>query len=77
MGIGPIPYSAMRAYALEYNIRSRDEFDYFVRILQAMDVTYLKHANSTDRSRDKEMVPVTDVDEQHRLFKRLAARAKK
>lgn len=74
MGVGPIPYSAMRAYAAEYNIRGRDDFDYFITIIQALDNRFLSYVNSTDKK--SEMVPITDVEEQHRLFARLAERAK-
>lgn len=76
MGIGPIPYSAIRAYAADYNVRGRDEFDYFYRLLQAMDVKYLSRANAANKTEDVTLIPVDDAEEQHRLFNRLAARAK-
>lgn len=75
MGVGPIPYSAIRSYATDYNIRSRDEFDYFLRLMMAMDTRYLQSANASNKN-EPEMVPVTDIEEQHRMFARMAARAK-
>jgi hypothetical protein len=74
MGLGPIPYSAIRRYADEYDIVGRDEFQYFCGIIQAMDTEYLSIVNSTDKT--KEMVPVSDVEGQHRVFARLSERAK-
>jgi hypothetical protein len=74
MGIGPIPYSAVRNYAAEFNIVDRDEFDYFYGIMKAMDTEYLTIVNSTEK-KETTMVPVSDVAEQHRLFERLKARA--
>jgi hypothetical protein len=75
MGVGPIPYSALRAYAAEYNIRGRDEFDYFLGLIQAMDTRYLAHANSSEK--ETTLIPISDVAEQHRMFARLAERSKK
>jgi hypothetical protein len=75
MGMGPIPYSAIRQYAIDFEIVGRDEFDYFLGILRAMDAEYLSVANAPDKS--TELVPISDVEEHHRMFRRLAARAKK
>jgi hypothetical protein len=75
MSMGPIPYSAIRAYADEYDIVSRDEFSFFQSILQALDAEYMSLVNSTDKKTD--MIPISDVDEQHRMFARLKARANK
>jgi hypothetical protein len=74
MGIGPIPYSALRAYATEYGIRGHDEFDYFRWLLQAMDNHYLAHVNSSER--ESTLIPISDVTEQHRMFSRLQERSK-
>lgn len=74
MGVGPIPYSSMRAYAAEYNIRGRDEFDYFAGLLGAMDDAYVAKANSHEK--EATMIPISDVPEQHRMFARLQERAK-
>jgi hypothetical protein len=73
MGVGPIPYSSIRRYADEYNITSRDEFDFFLSILGAMDAEYLSMVNKSKD--DKELVPVSDVESQHLLFDRLRERA--
>jgi hypothetical protein len=75
MSMGPIPYSAIRAYADEYDIVSRDEFSFFQGIVQALDAEYMSLVNSTDKKTD--MIPISDVDEQHRMFARLKARANK
>jgi hypothetical protein len=73
MGVGPIPYSAIRRYADEFEIRSRDEFAFFSGIMQALDSEYLALINKPKGEAD--MVPVTDVAEQHLVFERLRARA--
>jgi len=71
--MGPIPYSSIRRYANEYEILSRDEFDFFHNILTSMDAEYLSMVNKT---KDKtEMVPISDVESQHLLFDRLRERA--
>lgn len=76
MSLGPIPYSAIRSYADEQGIVSRDEFDYFSGILRALDAEYLSLVNSVDKNK-ADMIPISEVDEQHRMFARLKARAKK
>jgi hypothetical protein len=76
MGLGPIPYSAIRLYADEQGLRSRDEFAYFYDVIRALDAEYLSLVNSTDKNKT-EMVPISDVNEQHRMFARLKARAQK
>jgi hypothetical protein len=74
MGIGSIPYSAIRRYADEYDMRSRDEFDFFCGIIQGLDSEYLAMVN---KPKDKaDMVPISDVAEQHLVFDRLRARAR-
>jgi hypothetical protein len=73
MGVGPIPYSAIRNYAEQYDICGRDEFDFFCGIIQGLDTEYLALIN---KPKDKaDMVPVSDVAEQHLVFERLRARA--
>lgn len=74
MGVGPIPYSSIRNYAADYRISGRDEFDYFLRLITAMDTKYLSIVNSSNR--EPELVPISDVEGQHRLFARIAERAK-
>lgn len=41
MGIGPIPITAMQAYARHYEMDDEEEFD-FVYFIKAMDATYIK-----------------------------------
>ena len=76
MGIGPIPYSAIRLFADEYDIVSRDEFDFFLGIIRGLDAEYLTLINSTKDTKT-EMVAISDIPEQHRMFARLKARAQK
>jgi hypothetical protein len=76
MSLGPIPYSAIRSYADEHDIVNRDEFDYFFGILRVLDAEYISLANSSDKNK-ADMIPISEVDEQHRMFARLKARAKK
>lgn len=73
MGLGPIPYSSVRNYAAELGIIGRDEFDYFLGIITALDHEYLALSNTSEKK--DEMVPITDIEEQHRMFARLKARA--
>jgi hypothetical protein len=75
MGLGPIPYSATRRYAEEREIIDRDEFDFFLRIIEGLDVEYLELNNASSKKDKAEMVPITDIDSQHLLFDRLRARA--
>jgi hypothetical protein len=76
LSLGPIPYSAIRFYAHECGIVSRDEFSFFLGIIQALDAEYMSLVNSTDKKKG-EMVPISDIDEQHRMFARMKARANK
>jgi len=74
MGLGPIPYSAIRSYADEHDIVSRDDFDYFFKIIQGMDSEYLAITNKAEKG-DKDMISISDVEGQHAMFARLKARA--
>jgi len=75
MGVGPIPRSAIKAYAEEFDIVG-DAFDKFYRIIRAVDLEYLKHINSSKSGTDAH-VPVDDVDGVASVMHRLAARAPK
>lgn len=44
MDIGPIPWTAIDAYACRYNLFDLDEFERFVRLIRAMET--VKHAKS-------------------------------
>lgn len=75
MGVGPIPRSAIKAYAEEFDIVG-DAFDKFYRIIREVDLEYLKQINSTSgKSSKDETVPVDDVDGVKNVMGRLAARA--
>jgi len=75
MGIGPIPYSAIRRYADSWDIVSRDEFAFFYGIIRSLDAEYMKLANAPKDKNKAEMVPISDVENQHLLFDRLRTRA--
>lgn len=76
MGVGPIPRSAVKAYAEEFDIVG-DAFDKFYRIIRAVDLEYLKQVNASSKSKGDEYVPVDDVDGVKNVMGRLAARAPK
>lgn len=48
MGVGPIPRSAIKAYADEFDIVG-DAFDKFCRIIRAVDGEYIKQFNSSSK----------------------------
>ncbi len=74
MGIGPIPRSQIRNYATEHGILSRDEFEYFYRILRAMDDEYVTLANT--REEQTTHIPIENVEATRYIIER-AGRAKK
>ena len=43
MGIGPIPWSSIDAYARRFGVGNRDAFEDFTALVVAMDVAYLGH----------------------------------
>jgi hypothetical protein len=73
MGLGPIPYSSIRAWADEHGVTGRDDFDFFHGVIRGVDTEFLAVMNAP---KDKgEMIPISDVESQHRMFARLKARA--
>lgn len=46
---GPIPWTAIDAYARRYGITDTEEFDDFVLMIRAMDDVYLKAAEKRDK----------------------------
>lgn len=76
MGVGPIPRSAIKEYADEYEIVG-DAFDRFARIIRAVDLEYMRQVNSSMKSTKDATVPVDDVDGVRDVFNRLQARAPK
>jgi len=79
MGIGPIPRSAIKAYAKEFAITG-DEFDAFYRIIRLMDNEYTS-LSSSKKPDDKGLVASADDPERTRavmeMIKSRAARANK
>ncbi len=60
MGIGPIPRSQIRHYAIEHDILSRDEFEHFYRIVRAIDEEYITIANAVGKKANE--IPIDNVD---------------
>jgi hypothetical protein len=80
MGLGPIPRSAIKAYAEEFGIVG-DEFESFIRIIRAMDSKYLEQANKSHKSEGNGMTASADDPERTRavmdVIKSRAASANK
>ena len=74
MGVGPIPRSAIRAYAQELGIVG-DEFEHFHRIIRLVDNDYLQAANSSKKPDEANLVDASDPDSVRQVFKRLQKRA--
>jgi hypothetical protein len=74
MGIGPIPRSKIRDYAIENGMDGVDEIERLCRIIMEMDAEYVSHANSSDKDKAN-FVSVTDVEGQKEVFARMKARA--
>lgn len=76
MGIGPIPRSAIRAYADEFAITG-DAFEQFERIIRAVDAEWLSRVNSLkDKGKPEKgtSAPVDDVEGTKAVMMRLAQR---
>lgn len=73
MGVGPIPRSAIKAYAEEFEIEG-DACDKFFHIIRSLDGEYLKLANSSGKSGGDALVPIDDVEGVKNVFGRLQAR---
>jgi len=75
MGVGPIPRSAIMAYAVEFDIIG-DDLDWFYRMLRIMDSHYLTEVNKTSKTPEKgTTVSVDDADGVRGVFDRIQARA--
>lgn len=80
MSIGPIPRSAIKAYAEEFDIAG-DAFDQFERIIRKVDNEYLAMISasmkSTTQGKGKggTMAPADDVAGVRDVMARLGARA--
>ena len=76
MGPGPIPRSAIKAYAEECNIFG-DWFEVFHRIIRAMDSEYLTLNSPTNKDAQlANSVAADDADGVKALFNRVEGRAK-
>ena len=75
MGVGPIPRSAILAYADEFDIHG-DRRDVFCNIIRAMDAEYLSLMNSSTGSKDKTFnaVSADDAEGVKNVFGRLEQR---
>lgn len=84
MGIGPIPFSAIRTYARDLmgiEDPTSDEFERFRRLIGDLDDEFLAHINKSSTptrssKKEPEEISVTDAAGLHGMFRRLAARQK-
>jgi hypothetical protein len=74
MGIGPIPRSKIRDYAIECGMDGVDEIDRLCRVIMEMDYEYVSLNNSVDTEKAN-FVSVTDVEGQKEIFARMKSRA--
>lgn len=76
MGPGPIPRSAIVAYAEDFGIVG-DRQDLFVAIIRTVDSEYLALVNSRETTRTEKgsSAQAGDVDAVKGVFQRLGARA--
>jgi hypothetical protein len=77
MALGPIPRSAITAYAAENELYG-DAADQFVMIIRAVDADYLQEINSLssrDNKQRGEEAAITDVEGVKHVLNRLTARA--
>lgn len=76
MGLGPIPRSAIMAYAAESGLYG-DAAEHFAIIIRMVDVEYMRITNSTskDSQSSETTAQVDDVEGTKQVLSRLAARA--
>lgn len=75
MGLGPIPRSAIKAYAEEFGIVG-DEFESFERMMRAMDNEYLSLASSKTKPTDAGLTASADDPERaHAVMEVIKSRA--
>lgn len=75
MGIGPIPFTAIDAYARRYRIEDIDHFDRFLSLIKIQDSEYLRLTSPKGDNGVREEVSADDPDGVRRLTKRLAKKA--
>ena len=72
MGLGPIPYRALRSYADDGGIVG-DHFDLFRSVIRQLDGEYLaRQSPKTSDTKMRDTVDVNDIDGVRSLLKRLA-----
>ena len=72
MGLGPIPYRALRSYADDGGIVG-DHFDLFRSVIRQLDGEYLaRQSPKNSDTKMRETVDVNDIDGVRGLLKRLA-----
>lgn len=75
MGVGPIPRSAIKAYADEFGIAG-DDYDPFHRIIRTMDNAYLAQVNKAKPQPDKGLeAPTDDVERTKAVMEVIRSRA--
>nr|WP_046869357.1 hypothetical protein [Microvirga massiliensis] len=74
MGLGPIPFTAIDAYARRYRIDDVDEFDRFITLVKVQDSEYLRLRQRQDDENLVDEVEATDVEGVRALMKRLGNR---
>jgi hypothetical protein len=74
MGLGPIPRSAIMAYASESGL-GVDASHQFYRIIRELDAEFLRSINARGGDKTIEEIPITDVAGTKQVLSRLAARA--
>ncbi len=72
MGLGPIPYRAVRAFANDHGVFG-DHFDHFKMVIRLLDGEYLtRQAPKTSEKGMRDVVDVNDAAGVSKLLQRLA-----
>jgi hypothetical protein len=74
MAMGPIPRSAIKAYAAEFSFTA-DEFDDFNQIIRAMDAEYMSLIHKKPQQEKGMVAPVDDLEATKAVFDVIKARA--
>ena len=67
MAEGPIPWTAINAWAIRHGFVGAEEFDRLVRIIKMMDVAYIEHRTKDVKKKAAE--PIQSKDDQERFAK--------
>jgi hypothetical protein len=72
MSLGPIPFTAINAYAQRYGIEDVDEFDRLLALIRMQDAEYLRLNRSDGGDTDlRDMVDATDAEGVKSMVRRL------